>query len=180
MARFSLILGGARSGKTGFALKRGDKLGGTKVYIATAEGLDEEMQYRIQKHQIERPKDWQTIEEPLNISDALLSLDVKADVIVIDCLTLWLSNLLLKMKGDEKRIVDQMNRLVETITRIKPSILAISNEVGLGIVPENRISRLFRDYLGDLHQQLAEIALDVTLMVAGIPMIIKGDRNGNA
>ena len=174
MGTISLILGGARSGKTGFALEYATRLGSQRVYIATAQALDGEMERRIKEHQRNRSSDWKTIEEPLRLSTVLGSLERETDVVVIDCLTLWLSNLMTKMEGDEKQIRDEMDLLVTSVSSPSIPIIIISNEVGLGIVPADGMSRLFRDLSGFLHQQLAELATEVYLMVAGIPMKIKG------
>jgi adenosylcobinamide kinase/adenosylcobinamide-phosphate guanylyltransferase len=177
MNHLALILGGARSGKSRFALDEGSKLGQVKVYIATAQSLDPEMALRIEQHRRERPADWKTIEEPERLSDALRAVEGRADVAVIDCLTLWLSNLLVKMTNDEKRIRDDIDQFVEVACRVDLCVVAVSNEVGLGIVPADPLSRLFRDLAGVLHQQLARTAQEVYWMTAGIPVRIKGSRD---
>lgn len=174
MNHLTLILGGARSGKSRFAMEHGKKSGVSKYYIATAHALDPEMVRRIEQHQKERPADWKTIEEPERISEALRSIEGKADVAVIDCLTLWLSNLLMKLKDDEKQIRDEMDRFVEVAGGVDLCVVAVSNEVGLGIIPADPLSRLFRDLAGILHQRLAQVAHEVYWMTAGIPVKIKG------
>ena len=177
MNRLTLILGGARSGKSRFAIEYGSKLGNSKVYIATAQALDAEMAQRIEEHRGKRPSDWKTLEEPEKLSEALKSLEGKADVAVIDCLTLWLSNLLMKMKEDEKKIRDEIDRLVKVATSVDLSVVAVSSEVGLGIIPADPLSRLFRDLTGVLHQQLAQVSYEVYWIMAGIAVKIKEDRD---
>lgn len=174
MNHVTLILGGARSGKSRFALEEGSKLGQSKIYIATARPFDPEMTLRIEQHRRERPADWTTIEEPERLSDALRSVEGRADVAIIDCLTLWLSNLLIKMQGDEQSIRDEIDRFVEVAGRVDLHVVAVSNEVGLGIVPSDPLSRLFRDLAGLLHQRLARAAQQVYWMTAGIAVNIKG------
>jgi adenosylcobinamide kinase/adenosylcobinamide-phosphate guanylyltransferase len=174
-----LVLGGARSGKSRFALEHGNRSSGSKYYIATAQALDTEMIRRIEDHRRKRPSDWKTVEEPLKLPDVLQSIEGKADVAVIDCLTLWLSNLCIKTDGDEKKIRAEIDRLMNVATRVSLSVVAVSNEVGLGIVPADPRSRLFRDLAGILHQRFAEVCHEVYWMTAGIAVKIKGDRNAD-
>ncbi len=177
MNRLTLILGGARSGKSRFAMEHGKKSGASKYYIATAQALDAEMIRRIKEHRRQRPSDWTTIEEPLNLSEALQSVQGKADIAVIDCLTLWLSNLLIKTNGDEKKMEAEIDRFIRAAIRLDLSVIAVSNEVGLGIVPADPMSRLFRDLAGVLHQRFAEVCHEVYWMTAGLAVQIKGDRD---
>ncbi|MBI5198186.1 MAG: bifunctional adenosylcobinamide kinase/adenosylcobinamide-phosphate guanylyltransferase [Nitrospirae bacterium] len=180
MNRLIFVLGGARSGKSRFALEYGSTLGRTKAYIATAQPLDPEMTRRIEIHRQERPSDWKTVEAPLDLAEALRSLDGAADVAVIDCLTLWLSNLLIQTEADEKRIRDEVDRFVAVAGGVDLRVVAVSNEVGLGIVPADPSSRLFRDLAGILHQQLARVSHEVYWVTAGIAVPIKGDRHAKA
>jgi adenosylcobinamide kinase / adenosylcobinamide-phosphate guanylyltransferase len=173
MNHVTLILGGARSGKSRFALEEGSKHGRSKIYIATARPLDPEMTRRIEQHRWERPPDWTTIEEPERLSDTLRAVEGRADVAVIDCLTLWLSNLLIKTKGDEPFIRDEIERFIKVAGRVNLRVIAVSNEVGLGIVPADPLSRHFRDLAGWLHQRLARSAHRVYWMTAGIAVTIK-------
>ncbi len=171
------VIGGARSGKSAFALKEASTLKGRKAYIATAQALDEEMQERIRKHKDERGTDWDTYEEPVKITETLKELNSKYDVIVLDCLTLWLSNVLL-CNLDVKR---EIENLAEALKRLSPvtcglSLFIVSNEVGMGIVPENEMARRFRDLAGLLNQKVAGPADEVYLVTAGIPVKIKGVR----
>jgi adenosylcobinamide kinase/adenosylcobinamide-phosphate guanylyltransferase len=177
MNRLTLVLGGARSGKSRFALEHGNRSSGPKYYIATAQALDAEMTRRINEHRRQRPSDWTTIEEPLSLSEVLQSVEGKADIAVIDCLTLWLSNQLIKTNGDEKKMEAEIDRFIRTAIRLDLSVTAVSNEVGLGIVPADPTSRLFRDMAGILHQRFAEECRDVYWMTAGIAVKIKGDRH---
>ena len=181
MNHLCLILGGVRSGKSRFALKLGNRLGsrkgGQKVFLATAQPFDEEMAKRIEMHKRDRGKDWQSIEAPIKLTEMLQSLEgrleTKSKVVVIDCLTLWLNNLLMETEDSEK-IIDQIDALIATIEKSEFNLIAVSNEVGLGIVPTNPLSRRFRDLAGLLHQEMAAISDEVYWMTAGIPMLIKG------
>lgn len=169
------IIGGARSGKSTYALKEASNIPDDKVYIATAEALDEEMRQKIENHKRQRGVDWVTYEEPLRISEVIKEIEGKYSVIVIDCLTLWLSNLMIAHID----IVQEIENLVEALkdpTSITHNslLLIVSNEVGMGIVPENEMARKFRDVAGFLNQRIAEIANEVYLMVSGIPLKVKG------
>lgn len=165
------ITGGARSGKSSFALKDASRVSGKKAYIATAEALDEEMKKRIETHKKLRGKDWDTYEEPLKIADLIREIEDKYDVIVVDCLTLWLSNLMhvgLDIEVEIDRFISSL------VTRHSSLMYIVSNEVGMGIVPENEMARKFRDIVGFLNQRVAEIADEVYLLVSGIPLRLKG------
>lgn len=175
-----LILGGARSGKSRFALERGETLGEEKIFIATARLSDAEMARRIERHRRERPKDWKTMEEPIHLADLLQSMQGKG-VAVIDCLTLWLSNLLTAAGEDEEKILGEIDRLVSVARSVNFSIVAVSNEVGLGVVPtDHSLSRLFRDLSGLLHQRWAAEADEVYWMMAGIAVPIKRKHDEKA
>jgi len=183
----TLIIGGARSGKSDFALKLADsfgpKTGGShegdevplvrKAYIATAQALDEEMGERIRKHREERSEGWETLEEPLDIGGLIRDVHSFYEVILLDCLTLWVTNILLA----EKRMEEEMERLISLLSPLagdeSRSIIIVSNEVGMGIVPDNPLSRRFRDLAGHLNQRVAEMADRVYLVAAGIPIQLK-------
>jgi adenosylcobinamide kinase/adenosylcobinamide-phosphate guanylyltransferase len=184
------ITGGARSGKSTFALKEASKISGNKAYIATAEALDEEMKERIEDHKRKRGKDWDTYEEPIGISEVIKKIGNDYRVIVIDCLTLWLSNLmhsglnienaindLIKVLDDvgATLVVAQNNETINKRARASPAptIYIVSNEVGMGIVPDNELARRFRDMAGLLNQKIAEVANEFYLVVAGIPVKVK-------
>jgi adenosylcobinamide kinase/adenosylcobinamide-phosphate guanylyltransferase len=171
------VIGGARSGKSSFALKEASKIKGQKAYIATAEALDEEMKERIEKHKTERGNEWDTFEETMNIPDLLSNLKNKYSVILIDCLTLWLSNIFMRTQGAEDRTQTVDKTIKDFINGLSGfndlSLYIVSNEVGTGIVPVNKLARQFRDRAGFLNQKVAEIADEVYLITAGIPLQIK-------
>lgn len=164
------ITGGVRSGKSSFALKKANSIIGKKAYIATLRPLDKEMRLRAERHKKERGLDWDIYEETLNISGVIKKLANKYNVILIDCLTLWLSNLM-HTDGD---ISHEIETLVDTLrTTHKSSVFIVSNEVGMGIVPDNKMARRFRDWAGILNQKVAEVSGEVYLMVSGMPVKIK-------
>ena len=167
-ARSFLVLGGARSGKTRHALAIADRQP-KRVYVATAEAWDDEMRERISLHQAERDETWTTIEEPLDLPLAIRHSDAPNQAIVIDCLTLWLSNLM----GAERNLEDETTRLLRTIPDRRSVIVFVSNEVGLGIVPENALARAFRDAQGRLNQQIAAVVDHVDFVAAGLPLNLK-------
>jgi len=173
--RIIFITGGARSGKSSFALSLSPVAYSlSKAYIATAQALDEEMKERIERHKRERGNDWYAVEEPIDIVRALDELR-EYPVILIDCLTLWISNLILNNLDLEKEIKRFLDAIKSSAFSPGPSaLLIVSNEVGMGIVPENELARRFRDLAGMLNQKVAEIADEVYLMVSGIPLKIKG------
>lgn len=163
-------MGGARSGKSTFALRQASAIEGKKAFIATAEGLDDEMIVRINNHRKERGKDWITFEEPRFISRLLIDLMGRYDVILIDCLTIWISNIMHAGLDIDKSV----NEFTEIISQDNPAFLYIvSNEVGMGIVPESGLARIYRDNLGYANRKIAEAATDVYFMAAGIPLKIK-------
>lgn len=169
-----LILGGARSGKSRLAEQIAKDSGLSVVYIATAHALDEEMQQRIQHHQQQRPSHWQLCEEPIFLADRLLELDQKNQLILVDCLTLWLTNVLLA--EDSALQQQQTEKLLNILPQLKSNLVLVSNETGLGIVPMGEISRRFIDEAGRLHQALGQLADKVMFCVAGFPMILKGEK----
>jgi len=166
------ITGGARSGKSDFAMKLAQRFAGRKAYLATARALDEEMADRIQKHKRNRPKDWQTLEEPLQVAKVLKERADHFSVILLDCLTLWISNSMMAKWG-EKKILREADRLLEASQDMKGTVIIVSNEVGLGIVPDNPSARIFRDLSGLIHQKVAGQADEVYLMVSGLPLQLK-------
>jgi adenosylcobinamide kinase / adenosylcobinamide-phosphate guanylyltransferase len=169
-----LILGGVRSGKSREALRVAALLppGFRGCFLATAQALDADMQARIARHQTERPPGWTTVEEPYDIAGACERLAGRCDVIVLDCLTLWVSNLLLR--GDkDAAILDAADNLARHAALRRLSLIMVSNEVGAGVHPPTQIGLRFRDVLGEVNQRLAAASDRVTYMVAGIPMVIK-------
>jgi adenosylcobinamide kinase/adenosylcobinamide-phosphate guanylyltransferase len=168
-----LITGGCRSGKSRYALDYANQHFSKKVYLATCEALDEEMAQRIEHHKKTRGPEWQTVEEPIEIVDRIRQCQNRADVILLDCITLWLSNLLMKWDLDS-RIVDEADKLIDVIGLCQSSLIIVSNEVGMGIVPADPLSRRFRDLSGLISQKIAGVADSVVFMVSGIPMFLKG------
>lgn len=165
----TFVLGGARSGKSLFALEKASAFSGKKAFIATAQALDAEMQERIQRHRKERSTDWIAIEEPLDISGRIKKLGNDINAALIDCLTLWLSNITL----NNMEIENQIDLLCGSISAVQCPLFIVSNEVGMGIVPEGKLSRRFRDNAGLLNRRIASIADEVYLVTAGIPLKIK-------
>jgi|SRR3972149_5582033 len=172
MGNTFFIIGGARSGKSSYALELGSGFPGRKGFIATAEAFDEEMKERISLHQKTRPLEWETIEEPVDLSRRLQGMNNLYDVVIVDCLTLWLSNML-EREGDSEYIKTAVGHLTSVLKDISYKVIIVSNEVGLGIVPENKIVRLFRDLGGWMNQKVASVADEVYLVTCGIPMRIK-------
>lgn len=169
LAGIHLILGGARSGKSRFAENRINHAG-SGIYIATGRAWDEEMANRIELHKSSRGEIWQTIEEPLDLCAVLSACNHDGSKpVLVDCLTLWLTNLML----EDRDIGAEFDRLCDLLPGLDIPVLLVSNEVGFGIVPENAMARSFRDHAGRLHQRIAELANQVTLVVAGIPMSVK-------
>lgn len=168
-----LVLGGARSGKTALAERLATYKSKAPAYLATAEALDDEMLDRVSAHQRTREGRFTTIEEPLELPEALFAAANAHDVILVDCLTLWITNLL-SMERDVADEIDSLADLLETVTTAQ--IILVSNEVGLGIVPDNALARTFRDLTGSAHQRLAALCDHVYFVVAGIPMVVKGEK----
>jgi len=168
-----LILGGARSGKSAYAERRARASGLRVVYIATAEAGDGEMTARIALHRARRPAEWSTVEAPLALAETLRR-EAKADrCLLVDCLTLWLSNLLAGPEGADERFEQEKTLLLEILPQLPGQIHLVSNEVGQGIVPMNTLARRFVDEAGLLHQALAQCCERVVLVTAGLPHILK-------
>ncbi len=171
MGKLILIIGGARSGKSTFANKL--VAGGKKVtFLATGAAGDSEMKERIKKHQKDRPSNWLLVEEEINIERALSKIRKTTKFVIIDCITLWVSNLLLA-GGKEKSILSAVSKLVKAVKRNNFTVIMVTNEVGMGIVPENALSRTFRDIAGLTNQKLAKSADEVYLITCGISARIK-------
>lgn len=169
-----LVLGGARSGKSRYAEQIAAQSAQTNtqvVYIATAQAHDDEMSERIKHHQQRRSKDWLTIESPLYLADAMLPYLQKNNIILVDCLTLWLSNLL--CLPETEQFAEQRQALLQILPNTTAHVILVSNETGLGVVPMGELTRRFVDEAGFLHQQLAHMADRVTFMVAGLPSVLK-------
>jgi adenosyl cobinamide kinase/adenosyl cobinamide phosphate guanylyltransferase len=174
MAIKTLVTGGCRSGKSTFALEQARDYR-KKVFIATATGGDEEMKKRIKVHKKTRGPGWRTLEEPFELSRALKKAGT-ADFVVIDCLTLWLSNLL--CRGDSPKAIEKkVESLAREILKARARVVIVTNEVGSGIVPENELARNFRDLAGLANQRLGQACNQVVLMVAGLPFIVKKGKH---
>jgi adenosylcobinamide kinase/adenosylcobinamide-phosphate guanylyltransferase len=172
-----LLLGGARSGKSRYAQQLAGQLGDKVLFVATGEALDEEMQARIIEHKKNRPESWRTLEIPTGIGKAIEKVIGDAEVVVIDCLTLLISNLLHDEPDypeAEKRVTSEINELIAAMDRLDASFIIVSNEVGMGLVPETKLGRIYRDLLGKANQLLASHATEVYLMVACLPVRVKG------
>jgi adenosylcobinamide kinase / adenosylcobinamide-phosphate guanylyltransferase len=168
--QITLVLGGARSGKSSFAQRLAEGADGDLVYIATAQAFDAEMAERIDRHQSDRGPRWQTVECPLDLADAIAGYQGHGKTILVDCLTLWLSNLVL---GDHD-IAGAVTSLTNAL-KVSPSrIILVSNEVGQGIVPDNALARRFRDEAGWLNQTIARAAGNVWFVTAGLQQRLKG------
>ncbi|PXA91995.1 bifunctional adenosylcobinamide kinase/adenosylcobinamide-phosphate guanylyltransferase [Nostoc sp. 3335mG] len=164
------ILGGARSGKSRHAQALAEALPGRPVFIATAEAWDDEMRDRIARHRADRDARWHSVDAPRALAKAIDAQSGIGAVVLVDCLTLWASNLMLDDADIERATVD----LVEAIGRFDGTLILVANEVGFGIVPDNALARRFRDVAGRINQAVAAVADRVTLVVAGIPVAIKG------
>ncbi|MGE8564549.1 MAG: bifunctional adenosylcobinamide kinase/adenosylcobinamide-phosphate guanylyltransferase [Acinetobacter bohemicus] len=169
-----LILGGARSGKSRLAEQIAKDSNLNVTYIATAQAFDREMQARIEHHQAQRPGHWTVIEEPLYLADCLIELDQPNQLILVDCLTLWMSNLLMHENAELQ--MQQCQKLLDILPILQAEVILVSNETGLGVIPMGEISRKFVDESGRLHQQLGQIAEKVIFCVAGFPMMLKGEK----
>ncbi|MBX2805983.1 MAG: bifunctional adenosylcobinamide kinase/adenosylcobinamide-phosphate guanylyltransferase [Hyphomicrobiales bacterium] len=168
-ARTIFVLGGARSGKTSRALSLAETFS-QRIYIATAQALDTEMEERIARHKLERGNLWTTVEAPLDLPRAIGEVAEADAVCVIDCLTLWLSNLM----GADRDIAKETARLCNAVAQARPALILVSNEVGLGIVPDNALARAFRDHQGRLNQAVAASVDCVEFVAAGLPLRLKG------
>ncbi|MCB2193830.1 MAG: bifunctional adenosylcobinamide kinase/adenosylcobinamide-phosphate guanylyltransferase [Deltaproteobacteria bacterium] len=169
-----LILGGAKSGKSSYAQALAEGWGGRLVYVATAQAHDQEMTKRIARHQADRGDAWSTLEEPLGLEAALKDADGPDTVFLVDCLTLWLSNLVLGAELDDEQVSARGEALTGLLPSLEARIILVANEVGLGIVPENALARRWRDLAGSLNQRLARACDAVLLITAGLPLALKG------
>ena len=167
-----LITGGCRSGKSRYAVDLAKELNKQTVYIATMVFKDVEMEERIKAHKKARPAEWQTVEEGKNIDTILINLRGLCEVVILDCLTMMTSNLLLEL-NDEKKVIQRIESLLKVINDSDMTIVVVTNEVGGGIVPYNKLGRIFRDLTGCVNQLFAQAADEVYLMVTGIGLKIK-------
>ena len=178
MAKIILVTGGARSGKSSYAQKRAEQLEGRKLYIATCPRIDPEIDERIDKHISDREdRNWVTIEEEINITD-IIKENHSSDIILLDCLTLWVNNLLYSSQQNGQDLTEEMIRslcdnLLEVSSRHSGTIFFVTNEIGSGIVPENSAARRYRDLVGRCNQTIAHNAYEVVLVSCGIPLTLK-------
>lgn len=168
-----LVTGGARSGKSRFARERLEASPGNWLFVATAEARDAEMAERIQRHRLERGAQWTCLEEPLALVDKLPAAAEAVDGILVDCMTLWISNLWFAHRQQAEPVLDEVERLLDVCRRIEPPIYLVTNEVGSGIVPDNQLARQFRDLAGFVNQRLAAAADQAYLLAAGLPLQLK-------
>ncbi len=169
----TLVLGGVRSGKSRYAQQLAEQSRHV-VFLATAKITDDEMHAKITRHREERPKEWLTVEEPLELAKVLAEYELKTEVIVVDCLTIFASNLL-EAEGENNDAIERgVETLCTALQRVQCNVVLVSNEVGCGVVPAYPLGRRYRDLLGEINQRVAAIADDVVLMVAGLPLALKG------
>ncbi len=172
MNKVIFITGGGRSGKSSKALDIAKQYN-LRGFIATAIPFDDEMKLRITNHKKERGNDFITIEEPYNIAKAISKLEQNVDVIIIDCISVWLGNLLLKYGENESEFVE-VNNLYKKLTDLKCDIVIVTNEVGMGIIPDNKLARSYRDFAGFVNQKLAKLSNEALFMISGLTIKIKG------
>ncbi len=169
----TLDLGGVRSGKSRYAQQLAER-SSRVVFLATAKSSDDEMRRKIERHREERPADWLTVEEPLELVRMLAQHELECDVIVVDCLTIFAANLL-ESEGDDRDAIERrVEALCTALESARCSVVLVSNEVGSGVVPAYPLGRRYRDLLGEINQSVARVADDVVLMVAGLPLALKG------
>src|SRR5512138_1739795 len=179
MGRLTLILGGARSGKSSYAQTLAEGFGKSVTFLATAQALDEEMSARIQKHRRERPGGWETLEVPFEVASHISQ--IKSEIVILDCITLLVTNVMMQFVKDDlveetsfmQAVQKEVAALIENVHAQQQEWLIVSNEVGLGLVPPYQMGRVYRDVLGWANQRLAREADKVVFMVAGIPMVVK-------
>jgi adenosylcobinamide kinase/adenosylcobinamide-phosphate guanylyltransferase len=169
----TLVLGGARSGKSRFAQKLAARHSPV-AFVATAQPIDEEMRRKIERHKADRPAGWVTIEEPLLLDTILSDRARQFQLLLVDCLTLYTSNLMSAEKNDPEAVLRCADRLCAALRSIDTSAILVSNEVGDGVVPAYASGRMFRDLLGEINQRVAAASDNVILMVAGLPLLLKG------
>jgi adenosylcobinamide kinase/adenosylcobinamide-phosphate guanylyltransferase len=167
-----LVTGGCRSGKSACALEHAEACGPRRAYIATARVFDREMKERVKRHRAERDASWTTVEEPNELAAAIVSAQGNCDVILVDCITLWLTNLL-EEGLDDSTILERVDLLCRVVAASKTPVILVTNETGWSIVPENPLARRFRDLAGLVNQRLAGSVSTVILCVSGIPVTIK-------
>ena len=169
-SKIVLVLGGARSGKSVFAENMVEKSGLSKVYVATGQAFDREMSDRIDVHRARRGADWDNVEDPFDLSGVLGKVAAADKAVLVDCLTLWVTNLMM----EDRDVLTESNLLSDLLPNLPGLVVLVSSEVGLGLVPDNYMARAFRDHSGRLHQMIASIADEVYFVAAGLPLKMKG------
>ena len=179
----TLITGGARSGKSRFAQDMAAKSGKSVLFVATAQAGDDEMLQRIEAHRKSRPSDWRTLESPIRVGEHIQARIGSSEVVVVDCITLLVNNAIGKfLNADgtdideakaEDAVTQEIDGLIRCIDNVSADFIVVTNEVGLGLVPDNKLGRVYRDLLGKANQQLAQVADEVDFMVSGLPMKLK-------
>lgn len=167
-----LVTGGVKSGKSDFALRVADAQAGEKIFVATAQALDDEMKQRIEQHKKERPAEWHTVEEPQNLAAVFEGYGSPDCVMIVDCLTLWTANLM--ESASDAEFEAKADELASAVAAFGGTAILVTNETGLGIIPENKVARAFGRRLGTLNRKMAQACDKVILLVAGLPMNIKG------
>ncbi len=175
MSEFIFITGGRRSGKSAYALELAESMGEKRLYVATAEALDDEMKERIARHREERGDNWDTAEEPIDIVN-ILDHSKKYNVILIDCLTLWLCNIMHNGEPNNETIMKHIHALADSCAASDTKVIAVTNELGLGVIPGDPLSRRFTDLAGIMNQRMAAAADRVVMTVSGIPLTIKAEN----
>jgi len=167
------VTGGARSGKSDFAQDLAEKREGRRLFLATAQAFDEEMRRRIRSHKKRRGDRWETVEEPINLGKVMRTEARGFETVLLDCFTLWMSNLIAAFPSENDKAERVIADFFSSLEEFEGTLFVISNEVGMGIVPENALAREYRDRLGFLNQRMARSADRVYLMISGIPLVIK-------
>jgi adenosylcobinamide kinase/adenosylcobinamide-phosphate guanylyltransferase len=175
MGDFCLISGGSRSGKSDFALRLATGVRGGRIFAATARATDPEMKERIERHRLERGNDWETLEEPVELVSLVRGVPPSIELLLIDCVTVWITNLLIEKGWPDARILEETEGLMTALSTAPMRSIAVTNEVGYGIVPESPLGRRFRDLAGAVNRRLAERADKVYLVSMGIPVLLKGE-----
>ncbi len=169
----TLVLGGVRSGKSRYAQQLAEQFVRV-VFVAAAKITDDEMRTKIDRHREDRPRDWVTVEESLELAKVMAAHELKCEVMVVDCLTIFAANLMEAAGDDSKALASRVDEFCAALQRTQCNLVLVSNEVGSGVVPAYPLGRKYRDLLGEMNQRVARIADDVVLMVAGLPLALKG------